>query len=143
MQFQIVKWLLFNRSDTESAEDNSAAGADKETTAPTGEPAQPSEDTTDSVRDEQPAKPKGPTVAAKFSNIFATFKKSVASKGSNTKDKYATPEQVEAEAKVRYFFRDCLYRVYQRFMQYLIVMYDHIKFSITSLIKMICIITPN
>ena len=92
---------MFNRSDTESAEDNSAAGADKETTPPAGEPAQPAEDTTDSVRDEQPAKPKGPTVASRFSNIFAAVKKTVASKGSNTKDKYATPENAEAEAKVR------------------------------------------
>ena len=99
---------MFNRSDTESAEDNSAAGADKETTPPAGEPAQPAEDTTDSVRDEQPAKPKGPTVASRFSNIFAAVKKTVASKGSNTKDKYATPENAEAEAKVR---KECSVRI--------------------------------
>ena len=82
------------RSDTESAEDNSPAPAD--TTSPRNEAGEPeAQDTTDSKEEKKTSK-----VASRFSNIFAAVKKSVASKGSNTKDKYASPETAEAEAKV-------------------------------------------
>ena len=87
---------MFVRSDTESAEDNSAPAAVEAPRNEAGEPIQ-SEDTTDTK--EETGK-RGPTVAARFSNFFAVVKKSVASKGSNTKDKYATQEQGEADTKV-------------------------------------------
>jgi len=91
-----IKNPPFFRSDTESAEDNTAPVAPSDSPRnEAGEPV-PSEDTTDAK--EESAK-RGPTVGDRFSNFFAVVKKSVASKGSNTKEKYATPEG-EAEAKV-------------------------------------------
>lgn len=47
---------------------------------------------------EEPIK-KGPTVSSRFTNFLTVVKKSVASKGSNTKDKYAANE-ADVEAKV-------------------------------------------
>ena len=90
---------MFARSDTESAEDNSPAVATEAPRTEAGEPIE-SEDTTDTNVKEEAAK-RGPTVAARFSNLFAAVKKTVASKGTNAKDKYAAnQDQGEADAKV-------------------------------------------
>ena len=96
-QRQKRNFVLFARSDTESAEDNSPAVATEAPGTETGNPIE-SEDTTDTK--EETAK-RGPTVAARFSNLFAAVKKTVASKGTNAKDKYAAAQdQGEADAKV-------------------------------------------